>query len=199
MVYVRAITRNSFSLVPSLTLVRWSSQDHNYATSGGALMVDGRYDLETAMAPAERGGLDWQLNNVLFLANNALWCGGAIRWVSIWPLRFDLVNVQFLDGDALIGHAIIGSLYCNAISDAFYNPDPAVADSSRWTSTNVLISGTNRPRDFGLIIYGPTAYGCHSAASGTTFDYVFDRVAYIDCKYLWRCQNLFRKNLFRNS
>ena len=85
--------------------------DHNLATSGGVMMVDGRMEQQHIANTNSPQTTEVHVSNCFFLKNWAAWVGGIIRPNDVWPVVINYSDTVFVENLALIGNNIGLSLY----------------------------------------------------------------------------------------
>lgn len=94
--------------------------DHLFATSGGAMFIDGQMD-EFANLPENRGvvneALTLVISSCLFWELQAPWVGGGMRIVDVFPLDMTIIDTQFIDNYATISSGFNWALYSNSFDD----------------------------------------------------------------------------------
>jgi predicted outer membrane repeat protein len=75
--------------------------DHNRATSGGAIFIDGRLDVAAADI-ARDNTINIFMSGCVFWANQADYAGGAARIQDSWPFVVRIEDTQFVDNTAYI-------------------------------------------------------------------------------------------------
>jgi hypothetical protein len=112
--------------------------DHNLATSGGALLIDGRFgDVESTRL---HGGLSLSIKNSLAWANTASWCGGFLRLMNTYPLHANVVDTQFIDNYGVVGHVMNWGQYGNTADWSTVGPVPSCLDC-HFTWRRVFVDG----------------------------------------------------------
>ena len=116
--------------------------DHNLATGGGALMVDGRWEeqrrdtTERDVAPRPT---TVKIFNCFFYENAATWMGGALRHNDIFPFVLNITDSVMADNQGFIGNTFGGAIY-NLVPDCS-EPECTVDGSSRMESHRVHHEG----------------------------------------------------------
>ena len=92
--------------------------DHLFATSGGAMFIDGQMDEFARMHPTTTNDeLTIVISNCLFWENQAPWVGAGARIVDVMPLALTIVDTQFIDNYATISSGINWALYSGSFDE----------------------------------------------------------------------------------
>jgi hypothetical protein len=85
--------------------------DHNFATSGGVMMIDGRMEKQKLANGDTPQTTEVQVSNSLFYKNWATWVGGVIRPNDMFPAVINFTDTVLAENMAFIGSTIGQSMY----------------------------------------------------------------------------------------
>jgi hypothetical protein len=96
--------------------------DHNFATSGGMMMVDGRMEKQFIANRDSPQMTEIHVLNCLLYKNYATWVGGVLRPNDVFPAVIDFSDTVLVENMALIGNTVGHSMY--AVMPACVEDDP---------------------------------------------------------------------------